>query len=229
MISCLIVEDEPLAADILQDYISQLPFLELKATCTDAIYALGVLKKEKIDLIFLDIHLPGLKGLEFLKTLAEPPKVILTTAYHEYALESYELSVVDYLLKPIEFTRFLQAVNKVSGYSSLSPKNTETLTIHTDKKKVIIAVPDIIYIESQKEYIKIQTVTESYTTKYALTKIEEELDPNLFIRVHRSFIISIKTIKAFNAHEVELMGRSIPIGGNYKESVMRRINSIYLN
>jgi len=229
MISCLIVEDEPLAADILQDYISQLPFLELKATCTDAIYALGVLKKEKIDLIFLDIHLPGLKGLEFLKTLAEPPKVILTTAYHEYALESYELSVVDYLLKPIEFTRFLQAVNKVSGYSSLSPKNTETLTIHTDKKKVIIAVPDIIYIESQKEYIKIQTVTESYTTKYALTKIEEELDPNLFIRVHRSFIISIKTIKAFNAHEVELMGRSIPIGGNYKESVMKRLNSIYLN
>ena len=229
MISCLIVEDEPLAADILQDYISQLPFLELKATCTDAIYALGVLKKEKIDLIFLDIHLPGLKGLEFLKTLAEPPKVILTTAYHEYALESYELSVVDYLLKPIEFTRFLQAVNKVSGYSSLSPKNTETLTIHTDKKKVIIAVPDIIYIESQKEYIKIQTVTESYTTKYALTKIEEELDPNLFIRVHRSFIISIKKIKAFNAHEVELMGRSIPIGGNYKESVMKRLNSIYLN
>lgn len=229
MISCLIVEDEPLAADILQDYISQLPFLELKATCTDAIYALSVLKKEKIDLIFLDIHLPGLKGLEFLKTLAEPPKVILTTAYHEYALESYELSVVDYLLKPIEFTRFLQAVNKVSGYSSLSPKNTETLTIHTDKKKVIIAVPDIIYIESQKEYIKIQAVTESYTTKYALTKIEEELDPNLFIRVHRSFIISIKKIKAFNAHEIELTGRSIPIGGNYKESVMKRLNSIYLN
>jgi len=229
MIRCLIVEDEPLAADILQDYISQLPFLELKATCTDAIYALDVLKKEKIDLIFLDIHLPGLKGLEFLKTLAEPPKVILTTAYHEYALESYELSVVDYLLKPIEFTRFLQAVNKVSGYSLPSIKNAETLTIHTDKKKVIIAVPDIIYIESQKEYIKIQTVTESYTTKYALTKIEEELDPNLFIRVHRSFIISIKKIKAFNAHEVELMGRSIPIGGNYKESVMKRLNSIYLN
>lgn len=229
MIRCLIVEDEPLAADILQDYISQLPFLELKATCTDAIYALDVLKKEKIDLTFLDIHLPGLKGLEFLKTLAEPPKVILTTAYHEYALESYELSVVDYLLKPFEFTRFLQAVNKVSGYSSLSPKNAKTLTIHTDKKKVIIAVPDIIYIESQKEYIKIQTVTESYTTKYALTKIEEELDPNLFIRVHRSFIISIKKIKAFNAHEVELMGRSIPIGGNYKESVMKRLNSIYLN
>ena len=229
MIRCLIVEDEPLAADILQDYISQLPFLELKATCTDAIYALDVLKKEKIDLIFLDIHLPGLKGLEFLKTLAEPPKVILTTAYHEYALESYELSVVDYLLKPIEFTRFLQAVNKVSGYSLASTKNAETLTIHTDKKKVIIAVPDIIYIESQKEYIKIQTVTESYTTKYALTKIEEELDPNLFIRVHRSFIISIKKIKAFNAHEIELMGRSIPIGGNYKESVMKRLNSIYLN
>jgi DNA-binding LytR/AlgR family response regulator len=228
MISCLIVEDEPLAADILQDYISQLPFLELKATCTDAIYALDVLKKEKIDLIFLDIHLPGLKGLEFLKTLAEPPKVILTTAYHEYALESYELNVVDYLLKPIEFTRFLHAVNKVSGYSSLSPKNTETLTIHSDKKKVIIAVPDIIYIESQKEYIKIQTVTESYTTKYALTKIEEEIDPNLFIRVHRSFIISIKKIKAFNAHEIELTGRSIPIGGNYKESVMKRLNSIYL-
>lgn len=225
MITCLIVEDEPLAADILQDYIKQIPFLKLKGVCTDAIFALDILSKEAIDLLFLDIHLPGLKGLDFLKTLKNPPAVILTTAYQEYAIQGYELNVVDYLLKPIEFQRFVAAVNKVKGNEALPGK--PTITIQTDKKKVIIPVEDIIFIESQKEYIKIQTPNTAFTTKYALSKIEEELDAGSFLRVHRSFIVALHKIKAYNAHEIELAGKTIPIGGNYRELVAGKLKTIF--
>jgi DNA-binding LytR/AlgR family response regulator len=225
MINCLIVEDEPLAADILQDYIKLIPFLHLKGVCTDAIYALEILQKEQIDLLFLDIHLPGLKGLDFLKTLKNPPAVILTTAYQEYAIQGYELNVVDYLLKPIEFQRFVAAVNKVKGTEA--PANKPTITIQTDKKKVIIPVEEIVFIESQKEYIKIQTSNTAFTTKYALSKIEEELDASLFLRVHRSFIVALRKIKAFNAHEIELTGKTIPIGGNYRGLVADKLKNIF--
>lgn len=225
MINCLIVEDEPLAADILQDYIKQIPFLQLKGVCTDAIYALEVLQKEHIDLLFLDIHLPGLKGLDFLKILNNPPAVILTTAYQEYAIHGYELNVVDYLLKPIEFQRFVAAVNKVKRTEA--QVNKPTITIQTDKKKVIIPVDEIVFIESQKEYIKIQTASATFTTKYALSKIEVELDAGLFLRVHRSFIVALRKIKAFNAHEIELPGKTIPIGGNYRELVADKLKNIF--
>lgn len=225
MINCLIVEDEPLAADILQDYIKQIPFLHLKGVCTDAIFALEVLQKEHIDLLFLDIHLPGLKGLDFLKILNNPPAVILTTAYQEYAIQGYELNVVDYLLKPIEFQRFVAAVTKVKRTEA--QVNKPTITIQTDKKKVIIPVEEIVFIESQKEYIKIQTASAMFTTKYALSKIEVELDAFLFLRVHRSFIVALRKIKAFNAHEIELPGKTIPIGGNYRELVADKLKNIF--
>jgi len=226
MIRCLIIEDEPLAADIMRDYIGQISFLKLQGTCTDAVSALEFLRSQPVDLLFLDIHLPGLKGLDFLRTVKNPPDVILTTAYHEYAVESYELNVVDYLLKPIEFKRFVEAINKVN----LQPQNTvpETITIHSEKKSVIIPTQEIVYIESQKEYIKIQTTQSSHITKYALSKIEEELNPMQFIRTHRSFIISIAKIKAFNGHEVEVVGKTIPIGGNYRESVSNRLKSLFV-
>jgi len=225
MIKCLIVEDEPLAAEILQDYIAQIPFLKLSGLCLDAIEAMEVLRKETIDLIFLDIHLPGLKGLDFLRTLKNPPSVILTTAYHEYALQGYELNVVDYLLKPIEFKRFVEAVNKVKP----SPNSTkrETISIHSDKKTIIIPLNEIVYIESQKEYIKIQTINDSYLTKYGISKMEEELDSDVFLRVHRSFIVAIHKIKSFNTQEIELHGKSIPIGGNYKEQVALRMKELF--
>lgn len=225
MITCLIVEDEPLAAEILQDYVKQIPFLHLKGICSDAIFAMDIMQREKIDLLLLDIHLPGLKGLDFLKSLPSAPKVILTTAYQEYALQGYELNVVDYLLKPIEFSRFLLAINKIQ--LTISPASlNDNIIIQSENKKVVIAVQDILYIESQKEYIKIQTHASSYTTKYALSKMEGELNTELFIRVHRSFIVAIKKIKAFNGHEVELTGKTIPIGGNYKELVAVRLNSV---
>jgi DNA-binding LytR/AlgR family response regulator len=225
MLSCLIVEDEPLATDVLVDYVKQVPFLDLKATCSDATIALDVMHREPIDLVFLDIHLPGLKGLDLLKTLKDPPAVILTTAYHQYAVEGYELNVVDYLLKPIEFRRFLEAVNKVKGRQAKPGRRT--IAIQADKKTVIIALDEIIYIESQKEYIRIQTTSASFTTKYGLSKIEEELDTAEFLRVHRSFIVALSKIKAYSGHDIEVGGKSIPIGGNYRDLVASRLREIF--
>jgi DNA-binding LytR/AlgR family response regulator len=218
MIHCLIVEDEPLAAEVLSDYIHQLPHLKLVKVCPDAIYALEVLQQETIHLLFLDIHLPGLKGLDFLKSLANPPQVILTTAFHQYALQGYELNVVDYLLKPIEFQRFLSAVNKVQT-SATTTSRPSTITVQSDKKKVVIPVDEILFIESQKEYIKIQTTTTHHITKCALTKIEEELDPAIFLRVHRSFIIAMPKVRSYSSHEIDVGGKPVPIGGNYRDAV----------
>ena len=225
MTSCLIVEDEPLATDVLVEYVKRVPFLQLKSTCGDAITALDIMKHDPVDLVFLDIHLPGLKGLEFIRTLQDPPAIILTTAYHQYAVEGYELNVVDYLLKPIEFKRFLEAVNKVKTKSAVEQR--KTIAVQADKRTVIIPVEDILFIESQKEYVKIQTAGNSYVTKYALTKMEEELDRSMFMRVHRSFIVAISKINAFSGHDIELQGKVIPIGGNYREEVGARLKALF--
>jgi DNA-binding LytR/AlgR family response regulator len=222
MIRCILVEDEPLAVDVLADYIRQVPTLSLKATCTDAMQALEVLQREPIDLMFLDIHLPGLKGLEFLETLVKPPQVILTTAYHEYALKGYEHNVVDYLLKPIEFKRFLQAVAKVRTNEAATRR--AVITVVSEKKKVLIPTDEILFVESQKEYVKIQTKTGAVVSKYALTALEQELDPSQFLRIHRSFIISLEHITSFSLNEVEVAGKKLPVGGNYRDAVSDALN-----
>ncbi|PLK43186.1 LytTR family DNA-binding domain-containing protein [Emticicia sp. TH156] len=224
LFNCLIVEDEPLAAEILQDYISEVPFLQLIAVCPNAILATDVLHRHKIDLIFLDINLPRLKGIDFIKTLHSPPKVILTTAYHEYALEGYEHNVLDYLLKPIELSRFLKAVNKVSPNSLLPPVSVHQAEkkyryFNVNKKNIKIYYDEILYIESQREYIKITTASHEILTKLALSEIEEELPKANFLRVHRSFLVAINKIEAFTATDVEIKGRQIPIGRGYKEEV----------
>lgn len=225
MIRCIIIEDEPLAVDVLCDYISQVPVLQLKATCSDALQAMDVLRRESIDLLFLDIHLPGLKGLEFLETLTHPPRVILTTAYHEYALKSYDHNVVDYLLKPIAFKRFLQAVNKVQSTPATPRK--DVISVYSDKRMLLIPVDEILYIESQKEYIKIQTKTASHLSKYALSKMELELSPQQFLRIHRSFIIALSKITAYNSQEVDVSGTLLPIGGNYREAVGGALGELF--
>ncbi len=221
-LKCLIVEDEPLAADVIRDYVVQVPFLTLIGQCPDALTALEILRNNRIDIIFLDIHLPGLKGLDFLKALKNPPAIILTTAYHQYAVESYELRVVDYLLKPIEFNRFVEAVNKVKQPPSVAPR---VITIHADRKTVLIDIDQILYVESQKEYIKIQTTAGTHITKYALTKFEETLGMTHFLRIHRSFIVGLKHIKAFSPGEIVLPGKTIPIGSNYQDQVMTRLKN----
>lgn len=224
---CLIVEDEPLAAEILRDYINQVPFLNLIAVCEDAIYALDILQKEKIDLIFLDIHLPKLKGFEFIKTLKNPPSIIITTAYHEYALQGYEWNVVDYLMKPIAFQRFLLAVNKAtqSGEAPstqlvIHENEREYIFFNISKKKVKVYLDEILYIESVKEYINVVTTNKSMPVKFQLSQIEALLPKSHFIRIHRSFVVAINKIDAFSATDVEINNKQLPIGRSYKELVL---------
>src|SRR3954451_15585348 len=190
-ITCIIVEDEPLAVKVLSDYISQVPFLELQETFKDAILATDWLRNNNTDLVFLDIHLPKLKGMAFLKTLTHPPAVIITTAYHQYAVEGFDLNVTDYLLKPFEFDRFLVAVNKVKMIQKEKEKTSDSadikdhLFINVQKKKVKILFSEILYIESQREYIKIVTTKKEYYSKMSTHEIETMLPANLFKRIHR--------------------------------------------
>lgn len=231
--NCIIVEDEPLAAEVLQDYVSQVPFLSLKGVCTDAIYAMGMLRKEKIDLVFLDIHLPKLKGIDFIKMIKNPPHIIFTTAHHEYAVQGYEYSPLDYLLKPIEFSRFLMAVNKLkqapadSGESTARTEERKSLFFNVSKKKVKIFLDEILYIESLKEYIRIVTINNKIVTKFQLGQIEEILTENNFLRIHRSFVVSKDKIDAFTATDVEIAGGQIPIGRSYKEQVISILENKY--
>ena len=212
-IKCVIIEDEPLATKVLTDYVSQVPFLELQNTFKDAILATDWLRQNNTDLIFLDIHLPKLKGMAFLKTLTDPPAVIITTAYHQYAVEGFSLSVTDYLLKPIEFDRFLVAVNKVKKTQGekqppVEPQDTKDfIFLNVQKKKVKILFSDIVYVESQREYIKIVTTKKEYLSKMSTHEIEDLLPANLFKRIHRSFIISISKIESYTAEMVEVNGR----------------------
>ena len=221
--NCIIVEDEPLAAEILQDYVMQVPFLQLKTVCANAILATEALRNHTIDLIFLDINLPKLKGLDFIKTLQHPPRIILTTAYNEYALQGYEHNVLDYLLKPIEFSRFLKAVNKLAIPMSSPPASSiEERKYHffnVSKKMVKVFFDEILYIESQREYIKITTKTQSILTKLPLGEIEELLKNENFMRVHRSFIVAKDKIEAYSATDVDIHGKQIPIGRGYKDEV----------
>lgn len=218
-IRCIVVEDEPLARRILEDYISRVPFLHLEQAFEDAIFAMDYLRNHSVDLIFLDIHLPRLKGMAFLKTLAQPPAVIVTTAYHQYAVEGYELNVTDYLLKPFSFDRFLSAVNKIKNPSLqvVHPvAEKDHLFVSVQMKKVKILFADILYIESQKEYIKIVTEAKAYITKMGTHEIEELLPAAHFKRIHRSYIVAVQKIRSYTAEEVEVNGIQIPVGRGYR-------------
>jgi DNA-binding LytR/AlgR family response regulator len=222
-IQCIVIEDEPLATKILTDYIAQVPFLELQKTFKDAIFATEYLRQNQTDLIFLDIHLPKLKGMAFLKTLIKPPAVIITTAYHQYAVEGFSLNVTDYLLKPIEFERFLTAVTKVKMVGVKMEKAHEKagerdyIFLNVEKKRVKILFAEIIYVESQREYIKIATPSKEYISKMGTGEIEKMLPANLFKRIHRSFIISLRRLESFTAESVEVSGISLPVGRGYRD------------
>jgi DNA-binding LytR/AlgR family response regulator len=225
-IRCIIVEDEPLAVKVLADYAAQTPFLELQGSFKDAILATEFLREASTDLIFLDIHLPKLKGMAFLRTLAQPPAVIITTAYHQYAVEGFELNVTDYLLKPVEYERFLVAVNKVRAAAQVvavppEPRgeSRDFIFISVQKKRVRVLFSDIIYIESQREYVRIRTVQGEYLTKMSTHEIEELLPVHLFRRVHRSYIVAIRRIESYTAEMIEMGGISIPIGKGYRDGM----------
>ena len=224
-ITCIIIEDEPLAVKVLSDYISQVPFLELQGTFKDALLATDYLRQHTTQLIFLDIHLPRLKGMAFLKTLPDPPAVIITTAYHQYAVEGFNLNVTDYLLKPIGFERFLTAVSKVKTAQAEkqkppeTPDNKDFIFLNVQKKKVKILFPEIVYIESRREYIRIVTTQKEYLSKMSTHEIEEILPARRFIRVHRSFIVSVSKIESYTAEVVEVNRVAIPIGRGYREVI----------
>ena len=225
-IRCIIIEDEPLAIKVLSDYIAQVPFLNLQATFKDAILATEWLRNNSTDLMFLDIHLPKLKGMAFLKTLTHPPAVIITTAYHQYAVEGFDLNVTDYLLKPIEFERFLTAVSKVRtgikvpASSIQHPESSKDhLFLNVQKKKVKVLFADILYIESQREYIKIVTMKKVHIAKLSTNEIEAMLPTHLFKRIHRSFIVSLSKIESYTADSVDVGGLTLPVGRGYRDVI----------
>jgi DNA-binding LytR/AlgR family response regulator len=224
-LKCIIVEDEPLAAKVLTEYVLQVPFLQLQGTFKDAILATEYLRENTVDLIFLDIHLPKLKGMAFLKTLSRPPAVIITTAYHQYAVEGFEMNVTDYLLKPFEFERFLVAVNKVKTAQvqkeapTASRETKDHLFLNVQKKKVKLSFSEIVYIESQREYIKIVTTKNEYISKMSTHEIEDLLPAHLFKRIHRSFIVSVSKIQSYTAEEVDVNGVIIPVGRGYRDVI----------
>jgi len=226
---CIIVEDEPIAAEILAEYVSQTPFLELTHVCPDALAALEIVRTHPVDVLFLDINLPKLSGIEFLKTLRRPPKVIITSAYHEYAVEGFDLQVVDYLLKPIEFSRFTKAAQKL-----LSPVRVQDPVALTkpvrpfyfftvSKRSVKIHLDEILYVESLKDSVTIRTAIKSYPTGYQLGELEEMLRNDNFLRIHRSFLVAVEKIESFSATEIEIGERILPIGRSHKEYVMMRL------
>ncbi len=233
VICCLIVDDEPLAREILRRYILEVPGMQLAGECSNAVQAFTFLQTHKVDLVFLDIRMPQLNGIDFIKTFKNPPKVIFTTAFAEYALEGYELDVVDYLLKPFPFERFLKAVGKV--FELLNLKDTTTVIaseekktepfvyFRSDRKMIKVLLDEILYIESMKDYIKVITKNTSIITKQSISSVFEMLPEKDFVRVHRSYIVAVKNIKSYTYELIETGTAQIPIGKLYRNEVMRRM------
>jgi len=232
---CLIVDDEPLARELIRGHVEKLENFEIIAECSDAMKALNVLREKQVDLMFMDIQMPQITGIEFLKTLKHPPKVIITTAYREYALEGFELDVVDYLLKPITFERFLKSINKYYQMnqddiqvlnSVISDKLAEEsfIYIKENKKVVKIYLSDIKYIEGLSEYVQIYTDKKKIITKTSMASMEEKLPSENFLRIHKSFIVSISKIEAFTANTIEIQGKELPIGRSFKNAVLSALN-----
>lgn len=224
MYKCIVVDDEELARRLIKRHLSELEDFELVASCESAIEALKIIKEESIDLMFLDIEMPLLKGTDFLKNLNQKPKVIFTTAYREYALEGFELNVVDYLLKPINFTRFLKAIEKFleSTNKVIESSVSKYIYIQSNKKNIKIVLDDVLYIESLKEYVQIHFKNRKVIFKGGITAFEQKLDHH-FVRVHRSYIVNINKITAYTKSDIEIERIEIPIGDSYKDRVLTKI------
>lgn len=221
-ISCLIVDDEPLAQDVLEAYVKNTPQLNLIGICNNAIEALEKMKLNQVDLIFLDIQMPEITGIDFLRTLKDPPMVIFSTAYQNYAVEGFELNAIDYLLKPFSLERFQKAVKKADELAKLKEEHLqredEYIFIKSDQKLQKVHYNDILFIEALADYVKIHTPDKRYITLQTMKNMEEKLPEKYFKRVHRSFIVSLDKIMSIVGGSVEVSGQRIPIGKNYKES-----------
>lgn len=240
MINVIIVDDEPLAQDVLETYVEKVPELNLVQKCNNALEANEVLKKHDIDLMFLDIQMPQLTGIDFLKTLAHPPLVIFTTAYPNYAIEGFELNALDYLLKPISLERFMKAVNKAMDQLELQRKDeggtagvaateeADFIFVKSDKKLVKVNFNDILYIEGLKDYVIIRMPNSRVITLQTMKSLEEKLPSNIFRRIHRSYIVNIDRIEAVVGNMLEVIekgqAKHLPIGKNYRDELLEIIN-----
>lgn len=229
MIRCLAIDDEPLALELLEDNISKLPYLQLVASCDNALEAIKIMEVEKVDLIFLDIQMPGLTGLQFIQSMTVPPMIILITAYEKYALEGFNLDVIDYLLKPVSLDRFMKACNKAKELFELKFLPRETVAnsgpgyffVHVDYSMVKVTTADIIYIEGLKDYIKIhlKSSQKPLVTRMAMKTIEEQLPASAFLRIHKSYIVSVAFITAIRKSSVFIDAIELPVSDNYKDVI----------
>jgi DNA-binding LytR/AlgR family response regulator len=234
-INCVVADDEELAREVIESYIAKIDDLHLIGSCSTGAEIYNILNTTTVDLLFLDIQMPEITGFELLRTLKDPPLVIITTAYREFALEGYELNVLDYLLKPISFERFLKAIDKcitakgskqvIQATKLIASKNNADsfIYVRSENKMVRILLHDILYIEGIKEYVKVHTKEKSVITYHTLSYFEEKLSIELFMRVHRSFIIAFGHINSYTANEIEISQRIIPIGVTYAKKVMQNL------
>lgn len=230
---CIIIDDEPIARSVIKKHLENIPNTNVIDECRNAMEAISILQKDKVDLMFLDIQMPKLTGLDFLKTLKNPPKVIIITAYRDFAIEGYELDVIDYLLKPVSFERFLKAMNKYFENNDAKPvllsdegqSLSPDLFIYVKENKKVqkVYLKDILYLESLKEYIRIHTKTKKIVTKIQIGYIEKQLSQEHFLRIHKSFIVGLMHVTAFTSHSVEIGDKEIPLSRSYKESVLKSL------
>ena len=229
-IKCVIIDDEPLAIKVIENHLKNFDHIEVVATFTNPLKAYGILEQEKVDVIFLDINMPQMTGFNFIKNLNYKPLIVITTAYREYAVKSFELDVLDYLVKPIPLNRFLKTMNKIYQQVYISNSSSDTnlqqephIFLKVNKKLIKVNLNDILYIESLKDYVKVITAIGDYVVHKSLSAITEELPQSNFMRIHRSYTISINKIEALEGNSVEIANRRIPIGRNYIKLTKERI------
>jgi DNA-binding LytR/AlgR family response regulator len=229
---CLIIDDEPLARDLIESYVKRMDKLTLVKTCSNALEAFPLLQQKQIDLIFLDIQMPQLTGIDLIKSLQDRPKVILTTAYREYAAEAFDLDVIDYLIKPVTFDRFLRAVGKI--YQAAPPVVEENpvmksfedayIFLREDREMVKVLLKDILYIESLRDYVRVKTATNQIVTYQKISFLEQKLPEKEFVRIHRSFIVAVDKVSSFTFNSLKIGDIEIPLGRNYKQQAIKVLN-----
>jgi len=229
-IRCLLVDDEPPAIELLQKYASMIDQLEVVGTSHSAVKAFDMVREKAVDLLFLDIRMPVLNGIDFIKTLKKPPSIILTTAYREYAIDGYDLDIIDYLLKPIAFDRFLKAVDRYRDRTKVqvidnntAPAQDEFILCNVNRTKHKVWLKDILYIESLKDYVRIHTTKSKLVVKGNLGSFMKQLPTVQFARIHRSYAVALAFVSAHNQREVHIEGKSLPIGVSYRDDFLGRI------